>query len=75
MQNHYNGNCREQQQQARRAGSEFMMFTLWDLSLTVDYGEVVDESEAYNVMYEEGLTKAVITGYVDGEEFEKELSL
>lgn len=51
------------------------MFTLWDLSLTVDYGEVVDESEAYNVMYEEGLTKAVITGYVDGEEFEKELSL
>lgn len=50
------------------------MFTLWDQSLTIDYGEVLDETEAYNVMYEEGLHRAVMSGYVDGDEFVKELS-
>ena len=60
-------------QQARRAEREATMFTLWDVSLTIDYGEVLDETEAYNVMYEEGLHRAVMSGYVDGMEFAKEL--
>ena len=60
-------------QQARGAEREATMFTLWDQSLTIDYGDVLDETEAYNVMYEEGLHRAVMSGYVDGEEFVKEL--
>lgn len=49
------------------------MFNLHDVSMTMDFGEVSDETEAIMVLHENDHKAGVMCGYVDGEYIEKRI--
>ena len=50
------------------------MYNLNDVSMTMDLGEVLDEEEAIMVLHEEGLAVGIMSGYLNGEYFEKRVT-
>lgn len=51
------------------------MFNLYDLSGTIDFGEVSSEAEAIMVLFENDHRAGIMSGFIDGELIEKRIDV